>query len=80
MKNLYLLYIFRQAAALAAASHGDKEEQNLETRIFENVFLQTTGTSPGDQVMPGNDFQTLAWELNGTLVLSCLLPEITLYF
>lgn len=42
-------------------------------------ILANRGSFPGDQVMPGKDVQTLAWDPPGTLVFSSLLHETTLY-
>lgn len=42
-------------------------------------ILAKRGSFPGDQVMPGKDLQSLAWDPPGTLVLSSLLHETTLY-
>lgn len=77
--------IFRQAAVLAAAMAKDglPWTQSRETRCGDKELaegiLANHGSFPEDQAMPGRDLQSLAWNLPGTLVLSSVFHEATLY-
>lgn len=55
-----------------SATGTERRNQRWRQGAGEGI-LAKRGSFPGDQVMPGKDLQTLAWDPPGTLVLSSLL-------